>query len=143
VIFGFVADKTGGAILTQISGLGLIGTAAGLLWSGALTPTSAEQFPLFVGFMLTIFFFSGIGNASTFRQFPIIFSHSPRQGAGVLGWTGAVAAYGPFVFATLIGKSITGFGSAGPFFMAAIALYATATSINWWYYTRTGCEKPC
>jgi NNP family nitrate/nitrite transporter-like MFS transporter len=143
VAFGYIADKTGGAILTQISGIGMIGAAAALIATGALAPTSLDQFPLFVGLMLTIFFFSGIGNASTFRQYPIIFSHSPRQGAGVLGWTGAVAAYGPFVFATMIGKSITGFGSAAPFFLAAIAFYAVATVINWWYYSRKGCEKPC
>ncbi|MDO8678148.1 MAG: nitrate/nitrite transporter [Acidobacteriota bacterium] len=143
VVFGFVADKTGGAILTQISGIGMIAAASAMVWTGVLTPTSADQFPLFVALVLTIFFFSGIGNASTFRQYPIIFAHSPRQGAGVLGWTGAVAAYGPFVFAMLIGKSITGFGSATPFFIGAAVYYVFATAINWWYYTRRGCEKPC
>jgi NNP family nitrate/nitrite transporter-like MFS transporter len=143
VIFGWVSDKTGGAILTQISGIGMIAAASAMVWTGVLTPTSADQFPLFVGLMLTMFFFSGMGNASTFRQYPIIFAHSPRQGAGVLGWTAAVAAYGPFVFAMLIGKSITGFGSARPFFIGAAVYYIFATAINWWYYTRKGCEKRC
>lgn len=143
VIFGFVSDKTGGAILTHLSGLAMIALCAIMIYLGLLTPTSLESFPLFVGCMLGIFFFSGIGNASTFRQYPIIFAHSPRQGAQVLGWTGAVAAYGPFVFATAIGSTITKTGSALPFFACAMAFYLIAVAINWWFYTRKGCEKPC
>jgi NNP family nitrate/nitrite transporter-like MFS transporter len=143
VIFGFVADKTGGAILTQVAGIGLIVCCAVMTLGGLLTPASLGRFPLFVALMLAMFFFAGMGNASTFRQYPIIFSQSPRQGAGVLGWTGAVAAYGPFIFATLIGAAITRTGSATPFFTGATVFYAAATSINWWYYTRKGCEKPC
>ncbi len=143
VLFGFVADKTGGAILTQLSGLGMIGCVAWMVFGGLLTPDSPGSFPMFVSAMLTLFFFSGVGNAATFRQYPIIFGHSPRQAAGVLGWTGAVAAYGPFIFAALIGKSITSMGSAKPFFWGAAAFYALATGVNWWYYTRQGCEKPC
>lgn len=143
VVFGFVADKTGGAILTQLSGVGMIACALAMVFGGVLAPAGLDAFPLFVAGMLGIFFFSGIGNAATFRQYPIIFGHSPRQAAGVLGWTGAVAAYGPFVFAALIGKSITATGSAVPFFWGAAAFYLFATSINWWYYTRTGCERSC
>jgi NNP family nitrate/nitrite transporter-like MFS transporter len=143
VIFGFVSDKTGGAILTHISGLAMILLCAAMVFFGLLTPTSLEPFPFFVACMLGIFFFSGIGNAATFRQYPIIFSHSPRQGAQVLGWTGAVAAYGPFVFATLVGSSITKTGSAAPFFIGATVFYLVAVAVNWWYYTRKGCENPC
>ncbi len=142
VLFGFIADKTGGAILTQIAGLAKIALCIAMVALGALTPTSLDQFPLFVGLMLGLFFFSGVGNASTFRQYPIIFAHSPRQGAQVLGWTGAVAAYGPFIFSMLIGKSITAAGHAGPFFIGAAVFYAFAVSLNWWYYTRKGCERP-
>ncbi len=143
VIFGFVSDKTGGAILTHISGIAMIVICSVMLYLGLLTPTSVEQFPQFVACMLGIFLFSGIGNASTFRQYPVIFAHSPRQGAQVLGWTGAVAAYGPFMFATLVGSSITNLGSAVPFFVGAMVFYFFATTINWWFYTRSGCEKPC
>lgn len=142
VLFGFVADKTGGAILTHISGLAMIVICGVMLATGVLSPTSLDQFPLFVACMLALFFFSGVGNASTFRQFPIIFSHSPRQGAQVLGWTSAVAAYGPFVFAVLIGRAITNTGSATPFFIGAGIFYLIAVTINWWFYTRKGCERP-
>ncbi len=143
VLFGFVADKTGGAILTHIAGLAMIALCAVMVGMGLLTPDSIEQFPLFVAAMLGIFFFAGIGNASTFRQYPLIFSHSPRQGAQVLGWTGAVAAYGPFVFSMWIGMSIAKTGSAVPFFIGAASFYLVSVAINWWFYTRKNCEKPC
>jgi NNP family nitrate/nitrite transporter-like MFS transporter len=143
VLFGFVADKTGGAVLTHICGLAMIALSTALVLTGSLTPESTASFPLFVGLMLAIFFFTGMGNAATFRQYPLIFAHSPRQGAGVLGWTGAVAAYGPFLVSMLIGASITSTGSAASFFVGAIAFYVVATGINWWYYARKGAEVPC
>ena len=143
VLFGFVADKTGGAIQTHHCGIALIGLSAAMVATGVLTPESTARFPLFVGLMLSIFFFTGVGNAATFRQFPLIFAHSPRQGAGVLGWTGAVAAYGPFAVSMLIGASIAATGSASRFFVGAIAFYVVATAINWWYYARKGAEVRC
>lgn len=142
VAFGFVADKVGGAILTQLAGLTLIGAAVALVLTGALTPTSLASFPLFVALMLLVFFASGVGNASTFRQYPIVFAHSPRQGAQVLGWTGAVAAYGPFLFSSLIGASVSRTGSPIAFFVGLVFFYAVAVGINWWFYARTGCERP-
>ncbi len=142
VISGPISDKIGGAIITHIVGIGLIVCVAVMIFSGLLTPTSLDQFPYFVALMLLIFFFTGVGNASTFRQYPIIFSHSTRQGAGVLGWTAAIAAYGPFIFATLIGMAITKTGSANPFFIGIAGYYIVAAFINWWYYTRKGCEVP-
>jgi len=142
VIFGFVADKTGGAILTQIAGIGMVILIALMVFLGVLQPTSIDQFPLFVGCMLGLFFFAGVGNASTFRQYPIIFGHSPRQGAQVLGWTGTMAAYGPFVFAVLIGQTITEICGATPFFIAAAIFYVLAVAINWWSYSRKGCARP-
>ena len=42
--------------------------------------------------MLAIFLFAGIGNASTFKQMPMIFEK--RQAGGVIGWTAAIAAFG-------------------------------------------------
>lgn len=142
VLFGPIADRVGGGKLTHFVGIGLIATAAALVFTGVLVPTSFDSFPLFVGLMLLMFLLSGIGNASTFRQYPVIFSHSPRQAAGVIGWTAAVAAYGPLLFSLLIGASISSTGSAQTFFVAIAMFYIVATAINWWYYTRKGAEKP-
>ncbi|WP_069658402.1 MFS transporter [Arcticibacter eurypsychrophilus] len=142
ILFGPVTDKFGGAILTHITGIALIICLFALIFMGLLTPVSVDQFPAFLTVILFIFFFTGIGNAATFRQFPVIFSSSPRQAAGVIGWTAAIAAYGPFLFSILIGYTIEAAGNTIPFFYGLIVLCVIATSINWWYYTRKGCEKP-
>lgn len=142
VLFGPIADKVGGAILTHITGLVLILGTLVMVGLGLLAPTSVAQFPAFVMVMLVLFFFTGIGNAATFRQYPIIFADSPRQGAGVIGWTAAIAAYGPFLFSVLIGAAIASTGSPQVFFLGMTVFYGVATAVNWWYYTRRGCEKP-
>lgn len=140
-IMGVPSDKMGGSIWIMVSGIGMILGCFALIFGGFLTPTSLEQFPMFVWIMLGIFLMAGIGNAATFRQYPIIFAFSPRQGAQILGWTGAWAAYGPLIFSSLIGASITAYGNAKMFFWGALAFYAIATWINWNFYTKPGAER--
>lgn len=142
VLFGFVADRVGGAILTTICGVALITGAILTVVLGLLTPSSMAEFPMFVAVMLGMFFFTGMGNAATFRQYPVIFGHDRRQAAGVIGWTAAVAAYGPFIFSTLIGAVMSRTGSANAFFYGLAAFCVLATLINFWFYTRPGCERP-
>ncbi len=142
IIFGFISDKTGGAILTTISGVGLLIGSFFMVSLGLVAPASLDAFPMFVTIMLTMFFFTGIGNAATFRQFPIIFAHNPRQGAGVIGWTAAIAAYGPFLFSSIIGTVIGATGSANNFYIGLMGFLVVATFINWWFYNRRGCERP-
>lgn len=139
VIAGPIADRFTGGRVTVFAGLGLIGSAIGV--SFFLSPSSADDFPGFLIFMLGLFFFAGIGNASTFKQMPMIFP--PRQGAGVIGWTAAIAAYGPFVFAVLIAAIISGGASPLPFFIGAAVFYAINTAICIWFYVRPGAEAPC
>ena len=142
VIFGKIADKTGGAILTHITGIALIILISRLILGGYLTPTSPDQFQGFLVIVLAIFFFTGIGNAATFKQFPVIFSESPRKAAGVIGWTAAVAAFGPFVFNVLITQSRAISGDARLFFWFLVVGCVMATAVNWYFYTRKGCERP-
>ncbi len=143
VLFGFIADKVGGAILTTLTGIGLIIGCVAMVQMGLLTPTSVEQFPAFLYLMLFLFFITGMGNAATFRQYPIIFGHNPRQAAGVIGFTAAIAAFGPFIFAKSVSAFLTSTGNANGFFYTIAAFFTIATVINWWYYNRKGCECPC
>lgn len=138
---GPLSDRFGGSIWTQLSGIGLIAGCIYLIMGGYLAPTSVEQFGGFLWGMLWLFLMAGIGNFATFRQYPIIFAFSPRQGAQILGWTGAWAAYGPFVFSSLIGGAIARYGSAVPFFAGAIVFYAIASLINWVYFTKPRAER--
>jgi NNP family nitrate/nitrite transporter-like MFS transporter len=139
VAAGPMSDRFGGGRLTQISGVGLVASAIGV--SFFVQPDSAAQFKWFVLCMLSVFLFAGIGNASTFKQMPMIFP--PRQAGGVIGWTAAIAAYGPFVFSVLIAAVISASGSPMPFFIGAAAFYAVNVGINWWFYLRRGAERPC
>lgn len=141
VVGGPISDKIGGGVITLISGIGLL--ICSLLVVPYTAPTDVSQFQSFLWLMLGLFFFSGIGNASTFRQIPVIFAHSPRQAGGVIGWTAAVAAYGPFVFSSLLGAIIGATGSPKAFFSGVAVFYAINIAINWWFYTRRGAEKPC
>ncbi|HYD29293.1 MAG TPA: MFS transporter, partial [Azospirillaceae bacterium] len=139
VAAGPLSDKLGGARVTQWSGIGLFLCAIAVTFFTA--PTSMDSFPWFVGCMLGLFFFSGIGNASTFKQIPMIMP--PRQAGGVIGWTAAVAAYGPFVFGMAFGAAFAATGSPNIFFYGAAVFYLVNIGINWWFYARKGAGTPC
>ncbi|HBG45662.1 MAG TPA: MFS transporter [Deltaproteobacteria bacterium] len=138
---GWIFDKIGGSKGMHWCLLGQIAGCIALIFGGYLTPSGLDKFPVFVYIMLWIFLMTGINNAATFRQYPIVFAYSPAKGAQMLGWTGAWAAFGPFIFASLIGMAITKTGSAIPFFIGASIFYAYAFIINWYYYTRKGAER--
>lgn len=139
VAFGPVSDKLGGAKVTLFSGLGLLICAIGV--TNFTHPSGLGQWNGFLWFMLGLFFFSGVGNASTFKQMPMIFP--PRQAGGVIGWTSAIAAYGPFIFSVAFGAIIAATGTPTAFFYGAAAFYALCVVLNWWFYARKGAEKPC
>jgi NNP family nitrate/nitrite transporter-like MFS transporter len=141
VITGPLWDKWGGSIGMQYTTIGQIIGCLYLIFGGYLTPTGLEQFPGFVWGMLWIFLMSGTNNAATFRQYPIVFAYSAGKGAQMLGWTGAWAAFGPFIFTSLIGMAITKTGSAKPFFIGAAIFYAYSAILNYWYYTRKNAER--
>ena len=127
VISGPVADRLGGGILTFVSGLGIAGSA--LYTSGQLSPGSSDDFMNFFWGMMAIFFFAGIGNASTFKQMPMIFP--PRQAGGVIGWTGAIAAFGPFIFGVLLS-----FVAPQSFFLGVGVFALVGAFVAWKYYVR-------
>ncbi|MFQ6171532.1 MFS transporter [Oryzobacter sp. R7] len=138
VLFAPLTDRMGGAVWTLVSGVGLIGAIAFTI--PALTPDTSSAAALDAGFgqflwgMLAIFLFSGIGNASTFKQMPMIFER--RQAGGVIGWTAAIAAFGPFFF----GVGVTTLGPV-VFYAIGIAWAAMCVGITWWRYARPGAPK--
>ncbi|HRA04349.1 MAG TPA: MFS transporter [Arachnia sp.] len=139
VLFSPLTDRMGGAVWTLISGIGILGSI--LFTIPALTPDTSSAAALQGGFnqflwgMLAIFLFSGIGNASTFKQMPMIFEK--RQAGGVIGWTAAIAAFGPFLFG--VGLTIM----SPTLFYAIGAVWAVACiAITWFRYARPGAPKP-
>jgi len=133
ILAGPIADRVGGGKVTLVAVLG-IGFSA-LFTSFTLAPTSVEQFPKFLWGMLAIFFFTGVGNASTFKQMPMIFER--RQAGGVIGWTAAIAAFGPFVFGVMFAT-----GNAQLLYWFGFVSCMIGAAITWFYYARPGAEKP-
>ena len=139
VLFAPLTDRMGGAIWTLISGVGLIVAIAFTI--PALSPDATSAATLEAGFnqflwgMLAIFLFAGIGNASTFKQMPMIFEK--RQAGGVIGWTAAIAAFGPFFF----GIGVTTLGPVA-FYMIGIAWAVMCVAITWLRYARKGAPRP-
>ena len=137
--FSPLTDKMGGAIWTLISGVGI--AVSVVLTIPALTPDTSSAAALEGGFdrflygMLAIFLFAGIGNASTFKQMPMIFER--RQAGGVIGWTAAIAAFGPFFF----GIGLNTFGPV-PFYWIGAAWAVVCIALTWWRYARPGAPKP-
>lgn len=139
VIAGPISDRFGGARVTHWAGLGMLVSA--FLVTLTVTPNSLDSFWLFVSAMLALFFFAGVGNASTFKQMPMLFA--PRQGGGVIGFTAAIAAYGPFIFGMLFAWSFATWSSAAPVFYGLIAFFAFNVVLNWWLYARRNAPNPC
>ncbi len=133
VAWGPLCDRFGGAIWTLMSGIGM--TAATTVAALQLRPTSPDSFPIFLGAMLTIFFFAGVGNASTFKQMPMIMP--PRQAGGVIGWTAALAAFGPFI----VGMGLAAVGGQ-PFFFGCMVFFTICTTLAWIFYARPHAPFP-
>jgi MFS transporter, NNP family, nitrate/nitrite transporter len=139
VVAGPVSDRFGGAKVTQVAAVGLTLSAVAVTFF--VDPSTVDTFGWFVTSMLALFFFAGVGNASTFKQIPMLFEK--RQAGGVIGFTAAVAAYGPFAVAGVMGAVIAATGSAVAFFWGLAVFYALNTGLNWWFYARRGAPHPC
>jgi NNP family nitrate/nitrite transporter-like MFS transporter len=140
---GWLSDKWGGARVTQWDTWIMVASTilAGYIVSLAGQSDQPEQY--FIPFLVTfivLFATTGIGNGSTFRMIPIIFSK--EQAGPVLGWTSAIAAYGayliPKIFATQIKAGTPEYALYG-----FAAYYGTCLWVNWWFYARKGAEIKC
>ncbi len=140
VAFAPLTDKYGGARWTLVAGIGIMFSLLFTMLHVHPDPAQGaaalqSDFTAFLWGMIAIFFFTGIGNASTFKQMPMIFER--RQAGGVIGWTSAIAAYGPFFFGVgLAVANITAFFTLGVVFAAA------CIALTWVRYARPGAPKP-
>ncbi len=139
-IGGWIADKVGGSIVTQVISVVMAGASAGVGYMMMLAYASAtpeQYFSTFMWLFVLLFAASGIGNGSTFRTVGVVFD---RQQAGpVLGWTSAVAAYGAFIAPVVIGAQVKAGTPQAAMYGFAI-FYALCLVLNWWFYLRAGSE---
>ncbi len=141
---GWLADKVGsGSKVTTWSTILQIVSAFAIAYY-VIKAREAEDptvywWPFFWAFMAQ-FAGTGIGNGSTFRSIPYIFSKT--LAGPVLGWTAAIAAYGAFIMPKLFGQQIKA-GHAEYAVYGFAAYYIVCLILNWWYYDRKNSEVKC
>ena len=140
-IGGIIADKVNsGAKVTAVSTvLQIFATlaVAYFVLQAKESNTPEDYWWPFFSFFMILFLTTGIGNGSTFRSVPYIFSK--EQAGPVLGWTSAIAAYGAFIIPKVFGQQIKA-GTPEYALYGFAAYYLICLLLNWWYYQRTGAE---
>jgi NNP family nitrate/nitrite transporter-like MFS transporter len=140
---GWLSDKLGGARVTQWDTVIMIASTIGAGYFVSLASRSATPEEFFMPFLLIfilLFATTGIGNGSTFRMVPIIFS---KEKAGpVLGFTSAIAAYGAFLIPKIFATQIEG-GTPEYALYGFAVYYLSCLVVNWWFYARKNAEIPC
>ena len=158
---GWLSDRLGGARVTLWNFVAMSAAAGGVL---AFLPRGGQagSFPGFLAMFLLLFATSGIGNGSTFRMIPVIFStfHDRRAAAGgvgreqarrdaakeaaaAIGFASAFAAYGAFFVPRAFGFSMSTTGSPAGAILGFIAVYVSCIVVTWWFYARRKAEMPC
>jgi len=135
-IGGMMADKLGGARVTQWISIVMVVSAVGVAYfiqQAYASATPEQYFYPFLGLFLILFAATGIGNGSTFRTIAVVFNK--EQAGPALGWTAAVAAYGAFIIPKVFGEQLA--AGTPEYALYGFALfYALCIAINWWFYLR-------
>ncbi len=147
---GWLSDRMGGGRVTFWVFVGMIACVFAVI-----TSLQAQSFyGFFAGFM-GLFFFTGVGNASTFQMIPAIMRketdrlapnlgpddrrrQSERESAAIIAFTSAIGAYGGFFIPKAYGSSIAMTGSAVGALWLFLAFYVLCLAVTWIFYTRPG-----
>jgi NNP family nitrate/nitrite transporter-like MFS transporter len=158
---GWLSDKIGGARVTLWNFV-VMAVAAGGVIQFLPKGGAGGSFAGFLASFLVLFLTSGIGNGSTFRMIPVIFTsfhdrlaagrgpaereqarkNGTKESAAVIGFSSAVAAYGAFFIPRAFGVSMTATGSPAAALLGFIAMYVSCLAVTWWFYARRGAEMP-
>ncbi|MBX3485868.1 MFS transporter [Phenylobacterium sp.] len=151
---GWVSDRFGGERVTHYvflaMALGVLGVLQGV---GAFH--ADPSFPVFFASFLWLFFWTGVGNASTFQMIPaIVRSDMPRlmpdaaadvrlkaaemESAAIVGFTSAVGAFGGFFIPKAFGDSLKATGGPETALYIFLVFYVSCVALNWVVYGRRG-----
>jgi len=147
---GWLSDKIGGARVTFWVFVGMIASVLGVIWS-----LQAGSFVAFFASFMALFFFTGIGNASTFQMIPVIMRkevarlsagrdaieqrrQSEREAAAIVAFTSAIGGYGGFFIPMAYGTSIGMTGTPLAALWAFLIFYVLCLVVTWAVYTRRG-----
>ncbi|MEC3952326.1 nitrate/nitrite transporter [Nocardia sp. CDC153] len=148
---GWIADKLSGAKITLYV-FGGMAIATALI----VASLSAKSFPLYLASFLLLFVFSGIGNGSTYRMIPMIFTaearrhasetgqdinealtSAKRQAGAAIGVIGAIGAAGGWILQQALRLSNTHYHSMNPAFWGYVVAYLAMGALCWWFYLRS------
>lgn len=146
---GRLADRFGGSFITLVSFV----VMAGAGWAAVIGVQHKNLVIFFVSFML-LFVFTGIGNGSTYRMIPSIFTRMRavhmddsaeasldyrRQSAGAVGIISAIGAFGGFAIPFVYKWSRETFdGSIVPALQIYIGVFLLMAALTWVFYLRPG-----
>jgi NNP family nitrate/nitrite transporter-like MFS transporter len=155
---GWLSDRMGGARIT-VAAFAVMILALGAVLLSLPRAGAAGSFAGFVAAFLVLFAASGVGNGSTFRMIPAVFAalhgrragaapaeraeasrRAARDGAAVVGFSSAVAAYGAFLVPRALGASLGATGGPAAAFVAMALVYAACLAAAWVVYARRGVE---
>ncbi|GII79153.1 MFS transporter [Sphaerisporangium rufum] len=149
---GRLSDRLGGARVTLVN-FALMAGAVGMVAAGV----AAHSFALFFTAYLVLVMLTGVGNGSTYRMIPAIFTAKAvagvpagdtgayaaaaaagrRDSAAAIGIISAVGAFGGFFINRGFGTSIAATGGAGAALVAFAGFYAICGAVTWFCYLRT------
>ncbi|HEX6858641.1 MAG TPA: nitrate/nitrite transporter [Caulobacteraceae bacterium] len=149
---GWVSDKWGGQHVTHYVFMALAAGVLAVLHAVGATG-AAPSFGLFFGAFLWLFFWTGVGNASTFQMIPAIMrSDMPRlmptadpatrlksaemESAAIVGFSSAIGAYGGFFIPMAFGDSLKATGGPEIALIVFLGFYLSCVGVNWLFYSR-------
>ncbi|MBN9037425.1 MAG: MFS transporter [Rhizobiales bacterium] len=147
---GWLSDRVGGGRVTFWVFAGMIVAVLGVIWF-----LEAGSFAGFFTCFMALFFFTGVGNASTFQMIPVIMRReiarlvpqedaleqrrrSDREAAAIIAFTSAIGGYGGFFIPKAYGTSIGLTGSPVAALWAFLAFYIVCLAVTWVFYARRG-----
>lgn len=147
---GWLADRVGGARVTFWVFMGMIASVLVIIQG-----LSGGSFALFFAGFMALFFFSGVGNSSTFQMIPVIMRkeiarlypdatpeerrrQAERESAAIVAFTAAIGGYGGFFIPKAFGSAIHLTGGAGAALWGFLAFYLICIAVTWGVYARRG-----
>ena len=155
-LVGSLARPMGGRLADRFGGASVTVVAFGVMAAGALIVTLVlplANFWAFLGSFVLIFVATGIGNGSTYRMIPSVFSarsgvanahhnsgdvNTQRKTAAALGLISAIGAYGGFIIPQVLGYSKTTTGDYTSAIYAFALAYVVMMGVTAFVYLRRG-----
>jgi len=155
-LVGSVARPFGGKLADRFGGAKVTIAAFSVMALGGLFVIAAlplNNFWVFLASFLLVFVATGIGNGSTYRMIPSVFSamngvkdahrnsgdvNTQRKTAAALGIISAIGAYGGFIIPQVLGLSKTTTGDYTSAIFGFIGAYVVMIAITAFFYLRRG-----